>query len=221
MTKKTGKPAKTTAAHVLEIEAEPGESEGTSFARVSLDPVIRHANLAMSLASQAFGDGNKPSMMASTEALQSTVAKAEAGDMRMASRLLASQAVTLDTMFTELARRAANNMGSYPDAADRYMRLALRAQSNCRTTVDALAKLHQPREQTVRHVHVNEGGQAVVADHFHNHTGGKQNVETVKQSRAAGKSGECASLLSQDSQGNGVPIASCEGTEAVPHARRD
>ncbi|WP_339822790.1 hypothetical protein [uncultured Parasphingorhabdus sp.] len=221
MTKKTSKTAKTTAAHVLEITPEPGEAEGTSFARVSLDPVIRHANLAMSFASQAFGDGNKPSMMASTEALQSTVAKAEAGDMRVASRLLASQAVTLDTMFTELARRSANNMGSYPDAADRYMRLALRAQSNCRATVDSLAKLHQPREQTVRHVHVNEGGQAVVADHFHNHTGVNVNAKSAVQSHATGKAGECNALPSQNAQGNGVPIPSGEGAEAVQDAWRD
>jgi hypothetical protein len=221
MTKKTGKPAKTTAEHVLEVRPEPGETEGTAFARVALDPVARHANLATGMASPVFSDEEKPSIMASTEALQSIVAKAEAGDMRIASRLLASQAVTLDTMFTELARRSGSNFGHYPDAADRYMRLALRAQSNCRTTVEALAKLHQPREQTVRHVHVNEGGQAVVAEHFHNHTGGKENVETVKQPHATRTAGQGPALPSQDAQGNGVPIACGEGTETVQDARRD
>lgn len=59
------------------------------------------------------------------------------------------------------------NLGEYPQAMERYTRLALKAQGNCRATLEALAKLHQPREQTVKHVHVNEGGQAVVADHFH------------------------------------------------------
>ncbi|OYU35259.1 MAG: hypothetical protein CFE35_09710 [Novosphingobium sp. PASSN1] len=43
----------------------------------------------------------------------------------------------------------------------RYMRLALKAQAACRSTLEALARLHQPREQTVKHVHVSEGGQAV------------------------------------------------------------
>ena len=221
MTKKAGKSAKNTAAHVLEIVAEPGESEGTSFARVLLDPVVRHANLASSMASPVFGDTEKPSAMASTEALQTIVDKAQAGDMQIASRLLASQAVSLDTMFTELARRSAANFGHYPDASDRYMRLALRAQSNCRTTVEALAKLHQPREQTVRHVHVNEGGQAVVADHFHNHTGGAQNAKSDKQSHATGAAGESPAMLSEDPQGDGVPISSREGAEAMQDARRD
>jgi hypothetical protein len=100
--------------------------------------------------------------------------KAADGDLTMASKILAAQAITLDSMFAELARRAALNMGEYINAAERYGRLALKAQSNCRATLEALAKLHQPREQTVRHVHVNEGGQAVIADQFHNHAGGQE-----------------------------------------------
>ncbi len=39
--------------------------------------------------------------------------------------------------------------------------------------------LHQPREQTVKHVHVNECGQAIVADHIHQHTGGKEIEKTA------------------------------------------
>jgi len=220
MTKKDAKPKKQTAAHVLEIKPEPGESDGTSFARVAFDPVVRHATIASSYASGIFSEALAPSIMDSTEALQNTVAKAEKGDLQIASRLLASQAVSLDAMFTELARRSGANMGGYPDAAALYMRLALRAQSNCRTTVEALAKLHQPREQTVRHVHVNEGGNAIVTDHFHNHTGGKENVEKVKQPHATGTVGGSTPLLGQDTQGNGVPIASGKRAQAMQDARR-
>lgn len=79
--------------------------------------------------------------------------------------MLLSQVVSLDTIFTDMARRAALNNGQYPDATERYLRLAFKAQSNSWATLEALAKLHQPREQTVRHVHVdNRGGQAVIAD---------------------------------------------------------
>ncbi len=74
---------------------------------------------------------------------------------------------------------------------------------------------HQPREQTVRHVHVNEGGQAVIADQFHNHTGGKENAESVNQSDATGPVGASAALPSPDANGNGVQIASREGKAAV------
>ncbi len=107
---------------------------------------------------------------------QTQMLKAAEGDLEMVSKILAAQAITLDGMFAELARRAALNMGEYISAAERYGRLALKAQSNCRATLDTLAKLHQPREQTVRHVHVNEGGQAIVANQFHNHSGGQSAI---------------------------------------------
>jgi len=159
------------AAATLKVNAKPDESHLKTLARISLEPGVRHAQVAMCFASQVFGDEHKPSIMDSTEVLAETYKEAEQGDKRLASRLLASQAITLDSMFTEFARRAAINMGEYINAAERYGRLALKAQSNCRATLETLAKLHQPREQTVRHIHVNEGGQAIVADQFHHHSG--------------------------------------------------
>lgn len=139
----------------------------------------------------------------------------------LASRIFTSQAISLDALFTDMARRSGNNMGRYPDAADRYMRLALKAQAACRSTLEALARLHQPREQTVKHVHVNEGGQAVVADHFHQQTGDRENGKSIKQSDATGPAGTIAALPSPDALGNGVPIPGGERQAALPHARRN
>jgi hypothetical protein len=45
--------------------------------------------------------------------------------------------------------------------------------------LEALAKLHQPREQTVKHVHVNEGGQTVVTDHFRHQQPGAKGMENL------------------------------------------
>jgi hypothetical protein len=58
---------------------------------------------------------------------------------------LAIQAHTLDTIFNELARRSQANIGQYLDAADRYMRLALKAQSQCRATIETLAEIKNPK----------------------------------------------------------------------------
>ena len=112
-------------------------------------------------------------------------------------------------------------MSEYLDAAERYGRLAMKAQGNCRATLEALAKLHQPREQTVRHVHVNEGGQAVVADQFHHHLGASENGKSVKQSDATGAAGESAALPGPDPQGNGVPVPGCKREAAMQNARGD
>jgi hypothetical protein len=155
------------------------------------------------------------------EAIQSQAKLAMSGNLGAASELLASQALTLDAMFTELARRATMNLGDYPEAAERYARLAFKAQSNSRAALEALAKLHQPREQTVKHVHVNDGAQAVVAEHFHQHTGGTKNTETAEQSHAAQPPGSSASLLGPDPSRAGMPVPSSERQTEMQDARRD
>jgi len=45
----------------------------------------------------------------------------------------------------EMARRAVLNMAEYPKAAETYMRLALKAQSQCRSTLESLAEIRNPR----------------------------------------------------------------------------
>lgn len=143
------------------------------------------------------------------------------GDLTTLRRLLSAQALSLDAMFADLAHSAAANRCDYPHAFEQYMRLALKAQAGSRATIDTLARLHQPREQTVRHVHLNEGGgQAVVADQFHNHTGATENHKLFKQSDTTGPAGASAALPCPDARGNGVPISGGEGQAALQDARR-
>lgn len=206
----------------LLVEQTPDETGAMAMARKVLDPGFRHAFTASSFAGKILGNSiEHPGLMDYVHHVLKVGDKAEAGDLAIASRLLASQAITLDSMFTELARRTALNMGEYIDAAERYGRLALKAQSNCRATLEALAKLHQPREQTVRHVHVNEGGQAVIADEFHHHSEGQRNAESVNQSHAARTAGASPALSSPNAKGSGVPIPGSEGEAAMQDARRD
>lgn len=198
------------------------ETGAQAMARRVLEPDFRHAQTASMFASPVLGKlPEAPGLMDYITHLENLTAKAEKGDLALASRILAAQAVTLDSMFSELARRLALNMGEYIGAAERYGRLALKAQSNCRATLDALAKLHQPREQTVRHIHVNEGGQALIADQFHNHAGGSENAKTCKQSHATGTAGPSAKVLGQESFGNGVPISCSDRESTLQDARRN
>ncbi|WP_169829185.1 hypothetical protein [Tsuneonella mangrovi] len=207
--------------NTLKVTEVTGEDREKILARLALNPGVRHASIASSFASPIFGKVHEPSIMHDTDVLMDAMAQAIKGDKAFASELLAAQALALDSIFTELARRSGANLGEYIDAADRYMRLALKAQTNCRATLEALAKLHQPREQTVKHVHVNEGGQAVVADHIHQHQGDGKNEKTGEQSHATGTAGSGSPMLGQDSEGVGVPVASREGPEALQDARRD
>ena len=205
----------------LEVVRRKDEKVGRTLARVTLDPQTRNASLAMTFGTQMFSDQYVPEIMETSAVLGEEIQQAMKGDLSLATRMFTSQAFALDTLFTEMARRSGLNMGQYPDAADRYMRLALKAQSACRTTLEALAKLHQPREQTVKHVHINSGAQAVVADAFHQYKGGTENGKTDNQSHTAGTTCDSTPLLSQNAEGNGMPIPSREVETAMQDARRD
>lgn len=205
----------------LEVETDGKEPPGEAVARKVNAPWTRHGLVALEFQGQitrGLPDKDKPGLPDFANDLKKRGEKLGGGDLELAGQLLASQAVTLDAIFTEMARRSGLNMGEYLDASERYMRLALKAQANSRATLEALAKLHQPREQTVRHVHVNEGGQAVIADQFHHHAGGRENEQTADQPHAQCPRGPA--MLGHDAQGSGVPIPSDQGAEQVPDARR-
>jgi len=203
------------------IEKREGETPGQTYARASLDPLARHANIASAFAEKTFANNPRPSMADNVFVLEEELSKAANGDLEQASRILAAQAVSLDAIFTEMARRSFINMGEYLNAAELYMRLALKAQTASRATLEALAKLHQPREQTVRHVHVNDGGQAIVADQFHQHGGRQENEKSDKQSDATGAARERTALPCANASGDRVPISSGEREAAMQNAWRD
>jgi len=64
------------------------------------------------------------------------------GNLKRAEEMLTVQAHTLDAIFNNLAQRAIN--AEYVDSLDRYLRLALKAQSQCRATLETLAAIKNP-----------------------------------------------------------------------------
>lgn len=64
--------------------------------------------------------------------------------MEFSERILLSQASALNVMYASLSRRAALNMGEYTQGAETYMKLALRAQNQCRMTLETLATIKNP-----------------------------------------------------------------------------
>jgi hypothetical protein len=214
--------AKPDARKPMVVEAIKDETEAQTMARVVVAPYLRHGILSNAIADKMVGKmPGEPRFDDYGKALKARAEEARKGDLTLASELLTAQALTLDAMFTEMARRATINMGDYIEASERYARLALKAQANSRAALEALTRLHQPREQIVKHVHVNEGGQAVVADNFHQHTGAGENGKSVKQSDATGIAGQGAALLGPDASGNGVPIPGREREASVQDARRN
>jgi hypothetical protein len=207
----------------IPVRMSADENLRVATAHAFLSPDTRHAVAVMQVLKPHFGKvEGAPGIGDYAEAIRARGDSATKGQLAFVSNSLAAQAVTLDTIFTEMARRMALNMGDYLGATETYARIALRAQAQSRATLETLAKLHQPREQTVRHVHVNEGGQAVIADQFHHHEGGSgENGKSVKQSDATGPSCGSAALPCPDALGNGMPVPSRQRQAQMQDARRD
>lgn len=82
-------------------------------------------------------------------------------DLAASEQMLMAQSVALNAIFTELARRSALNMGEYLDASERYMRLALKAQGQCRATVETLAAIKNPPIVYAKQANITSGPQQV------------------------------------------------------------
>lgn len=75
---------------------------------------------------------------------------------------LTAQAAAFDAIFTELARRGALNLGEYLSASETYLRLALKAQSQCRATLETLAEIKNPHPVAfVQQANIAHGPQQV------------------------------------------------------------
>jgi hypothetical protein len=74
------------------------------------------------------------------------VKQVQLGDLSHVESMLMSQAMALQTMFSSLARRAANQ--EYIQHQQSYLALAIKAQSASRATLAVLIELKQPRHPT-------------------------------------------------------------------------
>lgn len=78
--------------------------------------------------------------------MQEITEDACAGDMGNMEAILAAQAITLDSIFHRLAVQAQQNISHHSNAVDVYLRLGFKAQSQCRSTIEALASLKIPKQ---------------------------------------------------------------------------
>jgi hypothetical protein len=184
-----------------------GETGARALARALTEPGMRHAGAVNAFASRAIGgEIERPGAGDFADVL--TEALKRAGDPKDSKRMLAAQAIALDATFTEMLRRAAVNLGDYPDAAERYLRLALKSQANARATVEALARLNEPPPAPPRFVSVRDGGQAVIAEQFHHHAGAPALED---QSHAPRTIGQGPAMPSKDKERLTLPSPSGEG----------
>ncbi|WP_329765244.1 hypothetical protein [Stenotrophomonas maltophilia] len=128
----------------LKITRRPGQSDEELHAEQLAEGVNSNAFLALLFDPHSgFAKGSEIGELVG--ATQQAVERAKRGGTEQADSLLTSQAIALNAVFLEMGRRAALNMGSHLRATETYMRLALKAQSQCRTILETLAEIKNPR----------------------------------------------------------------------------
>lgn len=155
--KPAGKPVN--GSKVVRIAATEGMTRERMLAELAGDGVASNAYTMSTFSRATFGDLE---LTDAIDVLRSGANTANGGDLSAAVTMLSSQAVALNAMFGELARRSALNMGEYIDASERYMRLALKAQGQCRATLETLAAIKNPPVVFARQANINNGGQQQV-----------------------------------------------------------
>ena len=92
--------------------------------------------------------------------LRETSIKINGGDLQTMEAMLVGQATALQTIFTSLARRAANQQ--HLKQYETFLGLALKAQAQSRATISALVDLKYPRQAIfVKQANIAHGPQQV------------------------------------------------------------
>ncbi len=153
-------------------KALPAKADAPPPAATATDDETRHFKIAQALirpstlAAKTISTlrlaGDQADVVSLTVALREQQALVSKGNLSRAEGMLIAQAHTLDALFCKLTHRATLNMGEYLDAAERYMRLALRAQAQCARTLETLATVKNPPNPTfIRQANVAHGPQQV------------------------------------------------------------
>jgi hypothetical protein len=124
----------------IAVVVERDEDQATALARTVLCPTVQAAGTLQEYG-KSFGDLDLSGLLDSLNEQTKAVID---GDLKRAEAMLTAQTHTLDAIFNNLARRAAMNMGEYMQACETYLKLALRAQSQCRATWETLATIKNP-----------------------------------------------------------------------------
>ena len=125
--------------NVLAVPTKPDENSALVLAQTLMSPSVA-GSITMQAYKKHFGEIDLMGLIGAT---REQVKSVHDGDMKRTEAMLIVQAHTLDTIFNELARRAIG--ADIMPKLDTYLRLALKAQNQCRTTLETLAEIKNPK----------------------------------------------------------------------------
>lgn len=150
---------KAMATHeVRMLDCKP-EDKARAMADVLVQGTVSNALILSQFSKTTAADADLTELV---RALRAASEKARSNDLGTAEAMLMQQAAALNSIFGELAVRAAANMGHYVGTMEIYMRMALKAQAQCRTTIETLAEIKNPRPIAfVKQANISGGHQQV------------------------------------------------------------
>ena len=139
-------------------------------------------------------------VMALSDVLVEQVASVKNGDMHRPEAMLLSQAHTLDALFNSLAQKAfvQTHMPHY----ETFLRLAFKAQSQCRSTLQTLSDIKNPSVVYAKQANISNGHQQINNGLPATHTQEKQKYSNELLEHTHGErldSGEKSEAISIDS----------------------
>jgi hypothetical protein len=142
------------------VKGETGPSDETVMAEMYLSSTAMAGSDVRRITHGKGNDG--PGVTELVEQLERQTKLINSGDLSEAEAMLFAQSHTLQHLFSRLSRHAIANMeAGYGDAFDRYMRMALRAQNQCRANLETLAALKNPQVIFAKQANVSRGHQQI------------------------------------------------------------
>jgi len=159
-------------ANISRVEQTPKDAGTVALAHASLQPTVQAALTLM--------DWKKDTVEVPIDELvrdlNEQCDQATRGDLSRAEAMLTAQAHTLDSIFHNLTRKALHC--EQLSQMDANLRLALKAQSQCRAALEALAEIKHPKSVAiVRQANIANGPQQV-------NNGGSFSTSTRASARA-------------------------------------
>jgi len=140
----------------LVVTEEPGKSKQRKLAEIQLSPDISNAVTVQSYLKSLAGEVD---FTEAVEVMREKSDKIIGGDLSEIESTLTGQIVSLNAIFTNMARRSASC--DLLCQLESFMRLALKAQSQCARTAEILATIKNPPIVYAKQANIAQGHQQV------------------------------------------------------------
>jgi hypothetical protein len=139
----------------IDVKVEPGQTGAQATVKAHFSPAVGATIVALNV---THSDA-KLDLTTAAQYFKEAGTQASGGDLSRLQEMLAIQARTLDLLFNNFLSRGA--LQTNFEVKEAYLRLALKAQSQCRTTVESLAVIQQGPAIFAKNANINNGQQQV------------------------------------------------------------